>query len=67
MEAYRVRLREEKAELDAKIEKLKNFIGPGVYHTLEDHDKYLLRRQLLVMTEYSDILSQRAIRAWVKP
>jgi hypothetical protein len=66
MDAYRVRMTAEKSELDAKIIKLTDFIGSGIYHTLEHHDQYLLRRQLLVMNEYSDILNQRLERSWIK-
>lgn len=66
MDTYRVRMIAEKEELDVRIEKLTNFIGTGPYHALEHHDQYLLRRQLLVMSEYSDILNQRIERSWVK-
>lgn len=62
MDTYRTRMIAEKEELDVRISKLTNFIGSGSYHALERHDQYLLRRQLLVMNEYSEILNQRLER-----
>ena len=55
--AYQVRVIEEKAELDAKIQKLATFLESKPM--LEDRAAELLSAQLGVMNEYSAILESR--------
>lgn len=57
--SHEQRVREEHADLSLKIEKLESFIGTPTYHTLTHAQQYLLRRQVLAMREYEDILSAR--------
>ena len=68
------RVKNEKAELDEKIEKLSNLLGKVRTENWEAHKKLLdkltneqkklLAKQLKVMKEYSKILSKR-IKIWV--
>ena len=55
--AYQVRVIEEKAELDAKIQKLAAFLESKPM--LEDRAAELLSAQFGVMNEYSAILESR--------
>ena len=59
MQPHQKRVIDEKRELDAKIELLTNFIGTPTYHTLTHENQFLLRRQLVAMSEYSAILRER--------
>ena len=68
------RVKNEKAELDEKIEKLSNLLGKVRTENWEAHKKLLdkltneqkklLAKQLKVMKEYSKILGKR-IKIWV--
>lgn len=58
------RMNTEIAELDDKRMKLSKFIeGGGFFEKLEPEDQELMRRQLVHMTEYSQILALRVERA----
>lgn len=69
------RVKEEKEELDKKIEKLTNLIGKvksddweahkKLLESLSNEQKKLLRKQLKIMKEYSRILEKR-IKIWVE-
>lgn len=56
---HQQRVQEESDALNIKIEALEKFIGTPTYHSLTHAHQYLLRRQLLAMREYSDILGAR--------
>lgn len=49
----------ERADLNLKIEALGRFFATGVFIALVEAEQSRLRRQLGVMQEYSDILSER--------
>lgn len=59
MQPHQKRVIDEKKELDAKIEALTHFIGTPTYHSITHQDQFLLRRQLVSMSEYSAILRER--------
>ena len=60
MPEYQQRVIEEKAELDAKLEKLSAFIGDSNrFNGLDGDERFRLTRQESVMTEYSLILGER--------
>lgn len=58
--AFQLRVIEEKAELDDKIERLSNFLQ--VDHDIAEIDIQLLSLQLQTMSHYSAILSIRIKR-----
>lgn len=62
MKDYQLRVIDEKAELDAKIAKLKLFIYAATFESLDSSDKALLKDQFNVMTKYSNILADRIER-----
>jgi hypothetical protein len=59
MAPHQQRVIDEKAELDAKIEKLATFRTLGVFASLPDSEQERLVRQHSCMTEYSGILGER--------
>lgn len=59
MEEYQERVVAEKAELDAKMMKLTDFIDSVRFNALPMADRCLLREQKLAMKRYSDILGER--------
>lgn len=59
MQPHQHRVVEEHTDLEQKIERLGAFVGTPTYHALNQAEQYLLRRQLLSMTEYRDILAAR--------
>lgn len=59
MKQYQIRVVEEHAALNTKIELLEAFVGTSQYHALDQHDQFLLRKQLLAMREYATVLSER--------
>ena len=75
MNTAKDRVKEEKEELDKKIEKLNNLIGKvksndwvahkKLLESLSNEQKKLLRKQLKIMKEYSRILEKR-IKIWVE-
>lgn len=56
---YQQRVVDERAELDAKLDRLDAFIGTPVFSGLPDDHKLLLEQQSAVMSTYSDILAER--------
>lgn len=56
---YQVRVAGEKAELDARREKLYAFIQKDAFDALEIREKSLLSRQLVLMDELSSVLGDR--------
>ena len=59
MEAFQQRVVEEKTELDAKREKLGQFIGSETFFALAEAERERLARQQVVMRDYSGILGER--------
>lgn len=59
MQPHQERVVSEKAELDAKLERLSAFIGGTQFSALDGEEQVRLNRQRDAMTEYSNILSQR--------
>ena len=59
MKAHEARVMLEQGDLALKIEKLKKFLGSGAADTVRSEELILLQVQLLVMTAYSQILSER--------
>lgn len=53
------RLKEEKANLDKKIKKLKNFLNDDEKLSIEKHQPSLMRAQLKIMEQYSATLELR--------
>lgn len=60
--SYQDRVREEKADLDARHAKLIAFGQSEAFHQLDPEDQALLKKQSLVMDEYSQILDARIER-----
>ena len=65
MQPHQQRVVDEKTELDAKLEKLKAFIGnsglnpSAIFEGLPPAERSRLVRQASIMEEYSDILRER--------
>jgi hypothetical protein len=57
------RVRDEKAALDDKIQKLDAFIGKDYFLNLKKEAQDLMLKQLEVMKQYSEILGDR-IKMW---
>lgn len=53
------RVFDEKAELDARLQKLRSFLDSVIFGGLPEAERYRLRRQAEVMAEYSRILAER--------
>ncbi len=62
MQEHEKRVVEEKKELDDKRVKLNLFIKTDLFNNLQGMDKELLRKQLNIMDQYSDLLSERIRR-----
>lgn len=56
---HQQRVIDEKAELDAKISKLTEFIGGAIFKGLAENEKLLLKLQASAMVMYSAILDTR--------
>lgn len=56
---HEARVAEERETLNTRVEALEAFIGTPTYHGLTHAHQFLLRKQLLVMSEYLDILDAR--------
>jgi hypothetical protein len=63
MKPYQARVVAEKAELDIKIERLREFIAGDQFDIMPESTRRLLRRQEIVMGLYSDVLDER-INNW---
>jgi hypothetical protein len=59
MQAYQQRVIEEKQELDAKLEKLNQFIASPQFLVVEVDEQKRLQRQQTFMKAYSNVLSER--------
>ena len=59
MEAFVLRVIEEKEQLDKKIEALKAFRRSDVFSTLTYEEQYWLIMQLTTMQQYQEILELR--------
>lgn len=62
MQAHEERVIAEKAELEAKREKLQAFLGSDKFKTLSDEQQDLLLWQNDAMNDYSDALAARIKR-----
>ena len=59
---HQQRVVDEAKELMIKIEALTNFIiNNSIFHSLSENEQSRLRRQLIVMIDYHDILEERII------
>ncbi len=58
-EGYQLRVAGEKAELDARREKLFAFTKTSAFDALERREKSLLSRQLVLMDDLSSVLGER--------
>lgn len=65
MEAHQQRVVDEKTELDVKLKKLSDFLETDKFKSLDEKERYLLKRQHEYMSNYSDILEER-IELWKK-
>jgi CHASE3 domain sensor protein len=61
MKQYQERVVREKDELDKKIKKLQTFLQDPP-ENLAVYDKKLLRKQLIFMNQYSEVLTERIDR-----
>jgi hypothetical protein len=59
MSDFKSRLEIEKSELDEKRSKLEAFINGENFNSIDPSQQELLKQQLPVMGEYSDILAER--------
>lgn len=59
MTTFKDRLKDEKVQLDEKIDKLEIFISGKDFRKVDPIQKSLLKSQLLVMKTYSQILTER--------
>lgn len=56
---HQQRVVEERQELEAKLEKLRAFIPTDTCMSLPFDERNRLARQLIIMTEYSEVLAER--------
>ena len=59
MQAFKLRVLEEKRLLDEKIERLSAFVDGGVFTAVTEAEQDRLKRQLKLMQEYSSVLGER--------
>ena len=59
MQEYQKRVVLEKEELDIKLVKLINFFETPMFAGLDEAEQYRLKRQSVIMTDYSVILGER--------
>jgi hypothetical protein len=59
MSDFLARLDQEELELNNKIIKLHQYVNSDFFPVLSDASQYLLKKQLEIMTEYSNILNVR--------
>lgn len=59
MNDYKQRVKNEKAELDERKSKLDAFLGSEFIENVATDEQERLKRQLVVMEEYSSILQER--------
>lgn len=61
--AWQQRVLEEKADLDARLGRLNQFIGSGTYRALTPREQFLLHDQAKAMRAYQAALRAR-IKSW---
>ena len=61
MESYKIRVVQEKEELDKKIADLESFFIGNIYPTIREEEKDRMQRQKLSMVNYSSILKERIL------
>lgn len=59
MQPHQERVVTEKAELDAKLEKLGAFFQGSIIETLDQAERDRLKRQYEIMDQYSAVLGER--------
>lgn len=59
MQAYQERVVEEKQELDAKLQRLKDFIDSDAFAQLLSDEQIRMSEQYSIMETYSEILQRR--------
>ena len=59
MQEHQERVVNEKNDLDAKLGKLRAFIGSEMFDSVPMGEQNRLRRQELIMELYSDVLAER--------
>lgn len=59
MKDFQNRVIKEKEELDIKIRSLISFVNSGVFKGIVFEEQQLLKMQLTIMQDYSDILTKR--------
>jgi len=59
MEPYQIRVVEEKKELDQKLLRLRKFFEGKNFQLVEPDEQARMRRQEVIMTDYSNILAER--------
>lgn len=62
LEPHQERVVQEKAELDARLERLVAFIGGATYRLLPEAERMDLRKQRTCMRNLSNILARRIAR-----
>lgn len=62
LQPHQKRVKDERDELESKIQNLAAFFGGDVFHTLDPVDKYLLVEQAEHMTAYRGVLDLRIAR-----
>lgn len=66
MESYQLRVIAERDELDGRLEKLRTFAHGRTFVDVDRDEQRRLMRQMLIMSDYLDILDQR-IAAFQEP
>jgi hypothetical protein len=59
MDPHVIRIVEEKAVLDARLEKLNKFLTDAVFPALAPEEQERLTRQARIMKDYSTVLGER--------
>lgn len=59
LEEYQKRVLAEKAELDKRVKAISGFLAKGEFNALPGDERERLIRQLGIMVEYSDVLTER--------
>jgi len=65
MQPHEQRVIDEKAELDARLDRLRHFMTTGVFRSLDNLERDLMWRQAAYMSAYSQTLGER-IATFVK-
>lgn len=57
--AFKTRLFDERRDLVEKLAKLQAFFKTDTFLDLEQHNRFLMRKQAGIMADYIDVLDQR--------